>query len=359
MFLSREARGLTPSGEYFVGPVDDADKYRLIHQVGTGGEAQLWKAELSVSGQWEPVAVKILRPDRLGDIDRWAARWAEQAEVLRFLRHPGVVGVREHFEGGPIHHAGETPGAQRQLFLVMNWVDGLSLRDWVPLHRRPDGYFESLRYLAQIGDVLDWLHSGQATPSGRPVIHADVTPANVLVTAMGQAVLVDFGLTRLASGQSVTVEGTGGYIAPEVLAHGSYSPASDRYSFGALTYFVLTGQNPPVDLNAIRSGFAALPTVSGQPDLVDHLMVMFGPDADSRPPAGTWIRFFRTSGTTSLGGPDGLKATPPIASLGGCHPEIFDGRDRATAPYSDGCRRRRARCPAAGRDRLRRHQSNL
>jgi len=73
--------------DFCVGPADEADKYRLIHQVGSGGGAQLWKAEPSVSGTWEPVAVKVLRADRLGDIDRWKARWAEQAEVLRFIRH--------------------------------------------------------------------------------------------------------------------------------------------------------------------------------------------------------------------------------------------------------------------------------
>jgi len=50
-------------------------------------------------GQSEPVAVKILRPDRLGALADWKTRWAEQAELLHFIRHPGVVGIREHFEG--------------------------------------------------------------------------------------------------------------------------------------------------------------------------------------------------------------------------------------------------------------------
>jgi len=300
-----------PGTEYFVGPLDEPDKYRLVHQVGAGGEAQLWRAELNVSGEWEPVAVKILRPDRRADLEQWKARWAEQAEVLRFIRHPGVVGVREHFEGGAMHYAGESTDGMSALYLVMNWVDGVALRDWVPLHT--DDHFEGMRYLAQIGDVLDWLHSGQATPSGRTVIHADVTPSNVLVTSSGQAVLVDFGLTRLAGGTSPVVEGTRGYMAPEVLAAGEYSTASDRYSFGALTYFALTGQNPPLDPAAIREGLAAVPVVAGQPGLVDHLMKMFDTDPEARPLAGDWIRYFRVSGSTTIGsGGGGLQPTVPV-----------------------------------------------
>ena len=303
---------MATSGEFYVGPSNEPDKYRLIHQVGSGGEAQLWRAELHVSGTWEPVAVKLLRPDRLADLDRWKARWAEQAEVLRFIRHPGVVGVREHFEGGPMHYAGETPQGPASLYLVMNWVEGVPLRDWVPFHRESDSYFESLRYLAQVGDVLDWLHSGQATPSARPVIHADVTPANVLITPTGQAVLVDFGLIRLAAGSSAFVEGTRGYMAPEVIANAAYSPASDRYSFGALTYFVLTGQNPPVDPNTIFQGFSTVPTVRSQPGLAEHLMLMFHPNPAERPSAGDWVRFFRVSGSTSMGAPLGLQPTTPL-----------------------------------------------
>jgi type II secretory pathway pseudopilin PulG len=104
-------------------------------------------------------------------------------------------------------------------------------------------------------------------------------------------------------------------MAPEVLASGRYSAASDRYSFGALTFFVLTGQNPPIDLAAVRSGFEQLPAVSTQPELIEHLMQMFDSDPAQRPPAGDWIRFFRVSGTTSLGSPVGLQPTAPLGAV--------------------------------------------
>lgn len=298
---------------FFVGPDEAPDKYRLKRQIGSGGEAQLWEAAMSVSGEWESVAVKILRPEHAAEMARWKDRWAEQAEVLRFIRHPGVVGVREHFDGGGMHYEGETPTGGRALYLVMNWVDGQTLREWVPSHGGPVDVFEPLRFLAQIGDVLDWLHSGQATTSGREIIHADVTANNVLVTPAGQAVLVDFGLVRLAAGLSPVVEGTVGYLAPEVKAAGAYSPASDRYAFGALTYYVITGTPAPISLPDIRLGFSRAPAIAEQPPaIIDHLMRMFDPDPLARPSCSEWMRHLRVSGTTSseVVGSRPLRPTP-------------------------------------------------
>ncbi len=80
---------------------------------------------------------------------------------------------------------------------------------------------------------------------GVPVVHRHIKPANILVAPTG-AVLVDFGMTRGLEGASVQswVTGTPGYIAPESLATGEYSPASDRYALGCAAYFVLTGMEP-------------------------------------------------------------------------------------------------------------------
>jgi uncharacterized protein YjbI with pentapeptide repeats len=305
-------------GNLYVGPISEPDKYRLKRQVGGGGEALLWEAEINVSGVWEPVAIKVLRVERSADLDQWGSRWAEQAEVLRFIRHPGVVGVREHFVGGGMHYAGEEPAGPTGLYLAMNWVGGQTLRDWTLSHREANSEFEALILLAQTADVLDWLHSGQATPSGRPVVHADVTANNIVVTPSGQAVLVDFGLARLAAGLSATVEGTGGYLAPEVRAAGAYSPASDRYAFGALTYFMLTGMAAPNSLPEIRAGLEAAYSAGWRAGSVEQLMVMFDPDPHVRPACGPWIRAFTVSDATFVdaGGPPRLAPVAVGAAAG-------------------------------------------
>ncbi len=308
------ARSVTFSERsFFVGPDDDPDKYRLRAQVSAGGEAELWQADVAVAGTWEPVAVKILRTELFADLETWKARWAQQAELLRFIRHPAVVGIREDFEGAAMHLPGEadsSPG--RALYLVMNWVDGQDLRSWVPLHRTPEGILEGLLYLQQVATVLDWLHSGEATPSKREVIHADVSPANVIVTPAGQAVLVDFGLLRVAAQITGAPEGT--YMPPEVRTQGHYSPGSDRFSFGGLAYFVLTGNHPPHDPAALRAGLGQVGMIGANTELLGQLMEIFSDDPTRRPPAGEWVRTLRQASSTVVGGrSEGVPALPPMA----------------------------------------------
>ncbi|MFI8499529.1 protein kinase [Streptomyces sp. NPDC085524] len=248
-----------------IGPDAAADRYRLLRSIGRGGEAVLYLAEIELAGGSEPVVVKVLdskttiTPDVF---DRISQKWNEQAELLRFVHRPGVVGVREHFEGPPIHRPGESGTLTgRALVLVMNHVDGLDLRDWraertlaTAAERR-----EVMRTLEQLADVLDWLHSGKATPSGRQVIHGDLSPGNVMVDAHGQATLVDFGLSKLtADHQTAEVWFTPGYAAPEVF-DGKRTPGTDRYAFGAIAYFLLSGESPPPTPELLARALVQLP----------------------------------------------------------------------------------------------------
>ncbi|MFE6909195.1 protein kinase domain-containing protein [Streptomyces erythrochromogenes] len=251
-----------------IGPDAAADRYRLLRSIGRGGEAVLYLAEIELAGGSEPVVVKVL--DSKTTItpevfDRISQKWNEQAELLRFVHRPGVVGVREHFEGPPIHRPGESSTLTgRALVLVMNHIDGLDLRDWraertlaTPSERR-----EVMRTLEQLAEVLDWLHSGKATPSGRQVVHGDLSPGNVMVDAHGQATLVDFGLSKLtADHQTAEVWFTPGYAAPEVF-EGKRTPGTDRYAFGAIAYFLLSGESPPASPQQLARAMAELPQIA-------------------------------------------------------------------------------------------------
>ncbi|MFI6418553.1 protein kinase [Streptomyces sp. NPDC050842] len=295
---------------HHIGPDSTPDRYRLLRSIGRGGEAVLYLAEIQLAGGTEPVVVKIL--DSKTTItpevfERISQKWNEQAELLRFVHRPGVVGVREHFQGPPIHRPGESGTITgRALVLVMNHVDGLDLRDWraertltTPAERR-----EVMRTLEQLADVLDWLHSGKATPSGRTVVHGDLSPGNVMVDEHGQATLVDFGLSKLtADHQTAEVWFTPGYAAPEIFA-GKRTPSTDRYAFGAIAYFLLSGESPPAAPEQLVSALGSLPQIAGLPaEQRERVLSIAAADADRRPLSlSSWVKDVRhgmVSTTTS------------------------------------------------------------
>ena len=124
----------------------------------------------------------------MAQVDEWHDRWSEQVELLRSLQVPGVVRVRDGFVG-PLPHPPGDVGEGRTLYLVMNWVEGETLDEWVC--RRPQAEaFEDLKVLLPVAAALDLMHSGRAT-SGVAVVHRDVKPSNIVITDEG-SVLVDF-----------------------------------------------------------------------------------------------------------------------------------------------------------------------
>ncbi|WP_405438311.1 protein kinase [Streptomyces avidinii] len=305
-----------------IGPDSAADRYRLLRSIGRGGEAVLYLAEIELAGGSEPVVVKVLdsKTTITPDIfDRISQKWNEQAELLRFVHRPGVVGVREHFEGPPIHRPGESSTLTgRALVLVMNHVDGLDLRDWraertlaTAAERR-----EVMRTLEQLADVLDWLHSGKATPSGRQVVHGDLSPGNVMVDAHGQATLVDFGLSKLtADHQTAEVWFTPGYAAPEVF-DGKRTPGTDRYAFGAIAYFLLSGQSPPATPEQLSQALTALPQIAVlDAEQRARITAIYSADPGKRPVSlAGWMKDVRHAvvSTTTATSQQAARQAPPM-----------------------------------------------
>jgi serine/threonine protein kinase len=308
--------------ELCVGPVERPDKYRLLRLEGSGGEASLWRAEVDLAGESETVAVKVLHPRLHDDLARISARWAEQAELLRFVTHPSVIGVREHFEGAPPHPgAGRTGGLgaavpDRALYLVMNWVAGLPLRDWLLVHDGREGTVRGLRLLEQVAEALEMLHAGGVTPSGRPVVHGDLSPGNVMVSEEGQAVLVDFGLVRLVSHRTRAAAGTPGFTAPEVWSRGEYTPATDRYAFAALGFYTLFGVPPPADEEQIADLLFDHPfLIDTPPRQAEQILRGFSADPAERPGVVEWLRCLRGAACSSA-----RTVTPEVAPGSGRRP---------------------------------------
>ena len=188
--------------------------------------------------------------------------------------------VRDVFEGPLPHEAGDADASTNTLYLVMNWVEGPTLEEWVSRNPNRD-VLESARVLGKLASAVDYLHSGAVT--GNPVLHRDIKPANVIVTAAG-AVLVDFGFTRVIGGQPLTIAGTPAYIAPETVTAGEFSPASDRFSLGATGFFALTGETPKLNDRAyMAQKLSEVSGAEGREDIAEHVLSMMDPDPAKRP----------------------------------------------------------------------------
>ncbi|HUP70656.1 MAG TPA: serine/threonine-protein kinase [Acidimicrobiales bacterium] len=209
-------------------------RYRLGRLLGRGGMAEVYEARDELLDR--PVAVKMLRPDMAADREI-RGRFEVEARSAARLHHPNVVSVFD---------TGEDEG---EPYLVMERLPGESLAD-----RMAGGPVDPDWLRAVAGDVLAAL--GAAHDVG--LVHRDVKPANVLLTAEGQAKVADFGIAKSAEAvrggdptSTGLLLGTPAYLAPERI-HGEQATArSDLYSLGVVLYEALTGVKPFVGDTAL------------------------------------------------------------------------------------------------------------
>jgi serine/threonine protein kinase len=221
-------------------PDDIIGQYKVIEFLGEGGMGTVYSVEHVALGR--QYALKVLRT-RVIDRDSTAAqRFLREARTAARIRHPNIVDVFDF---------GHLPDGRP--YFVMELLEGESLGDRVS--RGPLLPAEVVSIARQLGEALAAAHD-------RGVIHADVTPSNVLVVNTedgGQNVhvkLVDFGLAELA-GESMSddtpefVLGTPAYISPEQLRGLSPTDRSDQYGLGAVLFEMLTG-HPPYEHEDLR-----------------------------------------------------------------------------------------------------------
>ena len=269
--------------DFYVGPTEAPDTYRLIRQLGAGGEGEVWEAveQLSERGRLR-VAVKIMAPT--GDPEA-ISQWDDTARLLRALSHPGLVHVLDAFLGPDPHRVGElATGASA--YVVMDYVEGMTLSDWTIEHPKALAG-ERLRILLSVASALDDMHSGRRTDV--PVAHGDIKPSNIVVRPEGGTMLVDLGLVRL-----IDAAGRAGrsmpYAAPELREAGSRAtPEADRYAFAVTVAQVLTGQPPPLapdgwlDPAALQERLRTHAFTSRRHMLVRHLMEAITAPPEARP----------------------------------------------------------------------------
>jgi hypothetical protein len=202
-----------------------AGRFELESRLGAGGLAEVFAARDRLSGA--EVAIKILHPHLAFD-RALAGRFRREMAITRGLDHPGIVRVFDLHE-----HRG------RPLF-SMELLRGRTLADLLLLEGPLPP--EAARQIAkQICAALQAAHA-------RGVVHRDLKPQNVFVTAGGAVKLLDFGLARVVGQARLTsksaVLGTPGYIAPELWSGQPPDARADLYALGATLFELLTGRTP-------------------------------------------------------------------------------------------------------------------
>jgi serine/threonine protein kinase len=205
------------------------NRYRIVKMLAQGGMGAVYRAwDMTLN---RPCAVK----ENLDTSAEAQRQFQREATMLANLSHPNLPGVTDYFF---------LPGQGQ--YLVMDFVEGENLDEMLSRRGRiPES--EALAWIEQVCEALEYLH-------GQNVVHRDIKPANVKITPAGQAMLVDFGISRVYDPLLSTTTGaravTPGYSPWEQYGQGRTDARSDVYALGATLYTLLTGQVPPesVDL---------------------------------------------------------------------------------------------------------------
>lgn len=203
-----------------------------------------------------PVAIKVMDPRLAGD-PAFRARFEREARSAARIDHPAVVDV--HDQG-----ADAGPGPEPVLFLVMELVEGGTLRDLL----RTRGALGVPATFAIMEPVL----AGLAQAHRLGMVHRDVKPENVLISRNGEVKVADFGLATAAAQAGAShvgmILGTVGYLSPEQVATGAADARSDVYAAGILLYELLTGEPPYTGDTSISIAYRHVNSEVPAPSLV-------------------------------------------------------------------------------------------
>jgi serine/threonine protein kinase len=236
-------------------------RYKIDEQLGEGGMATVYKA--FDTRLERHVAIKVIRLE-LSYSPRFQQRFEREAKALAKLAHPNIVHINDYGE-----HEGIT-------FLVMDYLPGGTLKS---VMSSPLPYKQAVRMLLPVAQALEYAQ-------GLNIVHRDVKPSNILLTATGQPQLTDFGLAKILEAEdTLNLTGTGmgigtpGYMAPEQWL-GEVLPQADIYALGVVLYEMVTGRKPYVaDTPAavlLKQNNEPLPRpssfVAGIPEEVENLL---------------------------------------------------------------------------------------
>lgn len=238
-----------------VGKVDEPEAperigaYRLMARIGRGGMGSVHLGERDTGDFQHVVAIKLIKPGLLNP--RLVERFEHERRVLATLAHPNIAQL---FDGGATED-----GAP---YIVMEYIQGLPLIDWVT--ERQPSLGERMRVFGEICAGIGFAHSNL-------IVHRDITPSNVLVTAAGTVKIIDFGIAKPPTEQAseqpsptspsknslVSLSLTPGYAAPERAHSLVTTTLVDVYSLGKLLDHLVEPGERDADIAAIIAKAAA------------------------------------------------------------------------------------------------------
>jgi serine/threonine protein kinase len=204
-------------------------RYVLGELLGRGGMAEVFQGNsIGSHGFQKPVAIKRLLPELAND-EVFVERLIGEAKLLVGMAHGNIVSVLDLARDGD------------DVFLVMEFVDGPSLRQLMKARGDRGVSLGVATYVVQAAAAgLEFAHN---RPGGA-VIHADISPSNILLTTSGEVRVADFGIARREGGGVGVVEGKWAYMAPEQARGEALTPRSDVFALGVVLYELLCGEHP-------------------------------------------------------------------------------------------------------------------
>jgi eukaryotic-like serine/threonine-protein kinase len=224
-----------PAGDVLLAPDTTLAHYRIVCRIGSGGMGDVYKA--FDTHLERHVALKVLRRELLHDPEK-VRRFTQEAKAASALNHPAIV---------TIYEVATARGIQ---YIAMEYVEGPSLRE----------YFHENIPLPKLLDVIGQVAEGMSKAHSAGVIHRDLKPDNIVLTANRQPKIVDFGLAKLLQSELLSpstgvdggptlalphssagaVMGTVGYMSPEQVEGKPVDHRSDVFSLGCILYEAVT-----------------------------------------------------------------------------------------------------------------------
>ncbi len=250
-----------------------ANRYEILEKVGDGGMALVYSAKDHLLSR--VVAVKILRA-QFADDEEFVERFRREARSAASLSHPNIVNIYDVGETEHIH------------FIVMEFVQGDNLHDLIRRHKT-----FSQEAIVSVGKQIAM---GLAHAHYHGIIHRDIKPHNILVTAEGRVKVTDFGIAQAMSSTNLTqtgmVLGSVHYFSPEQARGVNVQAASDLYSLGIVLYEMIAGHPPfrgesPIAIALKQIQENPLPLGESRPDLdgelEDLVLKLLNKDPKKRP----------------------------------------------------------------------------